>query len=107
MDEAPPKPAKNLGGRPPVGIDYLRRDFRRKRIFAKYINQYAEKTKKYLEAELLRESMTVLEALAIRTLLRAAERGDSALVNLILNTNPGTLKKPTAEKEAPSLELPT
>lgn len=82
---------------------HLPRDVRRKKAFAIAIDRHASKTigeLKTLLADI--EDKTVIEIMAIRTLLRAAEDGSAQSISLILAAG-SNIKKATPPKgsEAP------
>lgn len=96
--EDPPKP-KNKGGRPREPTTFVGHDHKKQRIFAKFLNKHAMKTLPQLEDELNRSKtpLTVIEMMAIRTLIRGAVKGDVTTIELVLNTAPD--KTRTAQKK--------
>lgn len=69
-------------------------DTRKRKMFAKAINKYANRTPRELKNLLVNiQDRAVVEVMAIRALVRAAEDGTVQMLNLILNTSP-VLKAP-------------
>ena len=100
-------PKVDKGGRPKGVVTFAGLDAKKKRIFARFLNRHVFKTLADLDSRLAEQNLQTLEALALRTLLRAAATGDARSSDLILNTAPKSgADKPAGEK-LPEQELPT
>lgn len=101
MDENPENKTGKRG-RPLGRVTFASQDAKKQRVFARYLNRHVFKTLEELEQLLAGPRLVTLECMAIRTLLRAATKGEASTVDLILNTDPTVkLRKKTEEPKTP------